>query len=176
MIQQRPSLLLTAGPPPEPGDRCGSWPLQMAPQLGRVRSAVDQLARLRYAHPSLETPEPSLLGVMERLSLVVSELGGNALRHGQAPITVTLNRMRRGWLVSVADGAPGLAPVMGSQDSIDGHRHGLQVVALVSSGIGWWADDTAKHVWADVPDRTPEGLSDLISGSAPEGQIGRTEH
>ena len=144
MIQQRPSLLLTTGPPPDAGDRCGSWPLQMAPQLGRVRSAIEQLARLRYAHPSLDIPEPSLLGVMERLSLVVSELGGNALRHGQAPITVSLNRVRRGWLVSVADGAPSQAPVMGPQESVDGHRHGLEVVALVSSGVGWYSDEAEQ--------------------------------
>jgi len=168
MIQQRPSVLLTA-PPDDPGDRCGSWPLQMAPQLARVRSAVDQLARLRYAHPSLETPEPSLLGVMERLSLVVSELGSNALRHGQAPITVTLNRVRRGWLISVADGDPGSSPVMGRQEETGGHRHGLQVVALVSSHVGWYADGAAKYVWADVPDRTPDGLTDLIHpGIRPE--------
>jgi hypothetical protein len=134
----------------------------MAPQLARVRSAVDQLARLRYAHPSLEMPEPSLLGVMERLSLAVSELGSNALRHGQAPITVTLNRLRGGWLLAVADGDPTSTPVMGSQELSGGHRHGLQVVALVSNGIGWYAEGGCKHVWAEIPDRTPDGLTDLI--------------
>jgi serine/threonine-protein kinase RsbW len=162
VIQQRPGLLLTVGPPHEAGDRCGSWPLQMAPQLSRVRAAVDQLARLRYAHPSLDTPEPSLLGVMERLALVVSELGSNALRHAHAPITVTLSRLRGGWLLSVADGDPRSTPVMGPEDLGDGHRHGLQVVALVSTGIGWYADDAGKHVWALVPDSTPPGLTDLL--------------
>jgi serine/threonine-protein kinase RsbW len=134
----------------------------MAPQLARVRSAVDQLARLRYAHPSLATPEPSLLGVMERLALVVSELGSNALRHGQAPITVSLNRMRGGWLLSVSDGDPRSTPTMGPTELANGHRHGLQVVALVSTRVGWYADDSGKHVWAAVPDQTPDGLTDLI--------------
>jgi serine/threonine-protein kinase RsbW len=162
MIEHRPALLLSAGPPEEAGDRCGSWPLQMAPQLARVRSAVDQLARLRYAHPSLVTPEPSLLGVMERLALVVSELGSNALRHGQAPITVSLNRVRRGWLLTVSDGDPQSTPIMGPTELDSGHRHGLQVVALVSTRVGWYVDDSGKHVWAAVPDQTPEGLTDLI--------------
>jgi serine/threonine-protein kinase RsbW len=162
VIQQRPGLLLTMGPPEETGDRCGSWPLQMAPQLSRIRAAVDQLARLRYAHPSLETPEPSLLGVMERLALVVSELGSNALRHAQAPITVSLSRLRHGWLLSVSDGDPKSAPVMGPRELDGGYRHGLQVAALVSTGIGWFADDDGKHVWAAIPDRTPPGLTDLL--------------
>jgi hypothetical protein len=162
MIEHRPSVLLTAGPPEEAGDRCGSWPLQMAPQLARVRSAVEQLARLRYAHPSLETPEPSLLGVMERLALVVSELGSNALRHGQAPITVSLNRVRGGWLLSVSDGDPRSVPVMGPTELSSAHRHGLEVVALVSSQVGWYVDGHGKQVWAAVPDRTPEGLTYLI--------------
>jgi serine/threonine-protein kinase RsbW len=162
MIEHRPALLLRAGPPGEIGDRCGSWPLQMAPQLARVRSAVEQLARLRYAHPSLETPEPSLLGVMERLALVVSELGSNALRHGQAPITVSLHRMPGGWLLKVSDGDPRSVPMMGPTELSSGHRHGLEVVALVSTQVGWYVDDSGKHVWAAVPDQTPEGLSHLI--------------
>ena len=163
MIQQRPDVLLTMGPPEETGDRCGSWPLQMAPQLSRVRAAVEQLARLRYAHPSLDVPEPSLLGVMERLALVVSELGSNALRHAQAPITVTLSRLRAGWLLSVSDGDAGSAPVMGPHELDGGYRHGLQVAALVSTGIGWYVDGHGKHVWAAIPDRTPPGLTDLVN-------------
>ena len=86
-------LPLTAGPPANAGERCGSWPLQLAPQLTKVRASIEELARRRYAHPSLDAPEPSLLGVLERLALVVSELGGNALRHAQAPVTVSLARL-----------------------------------------------------------------------------------
>ncbi len=163
MIHQRPSLLLTSGPPADAGDRYGSWPLQVAPQLARVRQAVDQLARLRYAHPSLDLPEPSLLGVMERLALVVSELGSNALRHGQAPITVTLSRLRGGWMISVTDGAVDAVPVLTPAAERGTHRHGLEVVALVSTDVGWFVDsDHSKHVWAIVPDETPDGLADLV--------------
>ena len=112
MIDHRPRLPLTAGPPANPGERCGSWPLQLAPQLTKVRASVEELARRRYAHPSLDAPEPSLLGVLERLALVVSELGGNALRHAQAPVTISLSRLPRGWLLNVSDGDPATAPLV----------------------------------------------------------------
>jgi serine/threonine-protein kinase RsbW len=162
MIEQRPRLPLSAGPPTEQGERCGSWPLQVAPQLSRVRAAVDELARRRYAHPSLDVPEASLLGVMERLALVVSELGGNALRHAQAPVTVSLARLRRGWLLDVSDGDPRSVPMIDLLAETRGHRHGLQVVSIVASDVGWYADQDSKHVWASVPDLTPAGLSELV--------------
>ena len=161
MIDQRPALPLTAGPPEHLGDRCGSWPLQLAPQLTKVRASIEDLARHRYAHPSLDPPEPSLAGVLERLALVVSELGGNALRHGQAPVMVSLARLHGGWLLNVADGDTDSEPTV--QDGADHDRlHGLQVVAIVSSQIGWYVDGGAKNVWAIVPDTTPTGLSVLI--------------
>ena len=161
MIKHRPFLPLTAGPPEAVGDRCGTWPLQLAPQLTKVRASIEELARHRYAHPSLDPPEPSLAGVLERLALVVSELGGNALRHGQAPVVVSLNRLHGGWLLNVADGDTASEPLLHAGED-HGHRHGLQVVAIVSSGVGWYVEDSAKHVWAIVPDTTPAGLADLI--------------
>lgn len=166
MIDHRPRLRLTSGPPANSGDRCGSWPLQLAPQLTKVRAHVEELARRRYAHPSLDTPEPSLLGVLERLALVVSELGGNALRHAQAPVTVSLHRLPRGWLLNVSDGDPETVPLIqpDTEDPADDtdRRHGLEVVFIVSADVGWYAEDGHKTVWAVVPDRTPEDLAELI--------------
>lgn len=162
MIEHRPSLALTAGQPGSLGDRCGTWPLQLAPQLTKVRASIEELARHRYAHPSLDPPEPSLAGVLERLALVVSELGGNALRHGQAPVVVSLNRLHGGWLLNVADGDVHSGPEV-HPSAEQGHRHGLQVVAIVSSQVGWYVEDGVKNVWAIVPDNTPAGLADLIS-------------
>jgi hypothetical protein len=168
MVDHRLSLPMTAGPPATSGDRCGTWPLQMAPQLTKVRASIEDLARHRYAHPSLDPPEPSLAGVLERLALVVSELGGNALRHGRAPVTVSLARLRRGWLLTVSDGdttglPPDAATPEGHTDPPNQeHRHGLEVVAIVSSGVGWYVDGDHKNVWAIVSDTTPAGLADLL--------------
>jgi serine/threonine-protein kinase RsbW len=162
MIEQRRRIGLSAGPPAESGQRFGTWSLQVAPQLSKVRASIDELARRRYAHPSLDLPEPSLLGVMERLSLVVSELGGNALRHAHAPVTVSLSRLRRGWLLSVADGDPTSVPRIDDPGLVPGHRHGLEVVAIVSSDLGWYVEEDQKHVWATIPDTSPVGLSDLV--------------
>jgi serine/threonine-protein kinase RsbW len=162
MIDHRPMLPLHAGPPVNPGERCGSWPLQLAPQLTKVRASVEELARRRYAHPSLDAPEPSLLGVLERLALVVSELGGNALRHAQAPVTVSLSRLPRGWLLKVSDGDPDSVPLVEPVSGDESRRHGLQVVTIVSADVGWYADEESKHVWAVVPDRTPAELAALV--------------
>jgi hypothetical protein len=134
----------------------------MAPQLTKVRASIEDLARHRYAHPSLDPPEPSLVGVLERLALVVSELGGNALRHGQAPVSVNLARLRRGWLLTVSDGDTGDLPSSVTKSPAEGHRHGLEVVAIVSSGVGWYVEGDRKFVWAVVPDTTPAGLADLL--------------
>lgn len=162
MVDHRLSLPMTAGPPASAGDRCGTWPLQIAPQLTKVRASIEELARHRYAHPSLDPPEPSLVGVLERLALVVSELGGNALRHGQAPVSVALARLHGGWLLTVSDGDVAALPdsVVASADQ--GHRHGLEVVGIVSSGVGWYVEAERKIVWAVVPDTTPPGLADLL--------------
>jgi hypothetical protein len=163
MDEHRPVLPLSLGPPKVIGERCGSWPLQLAPQLTRVRASIEELARRRYAHPSLDSPEPSLLGVLERLALVVSELSGNALRHAQAPVTVSLARLPRGWLLNVSDGAPESVPLVQPAGQDQAFRHGLQVVAIVSADLGWYAEAECKHVWAVVPDKTPIGLSELIN-------------
>jgi hypothetical protein len=45
---------------------------------------------------------------------------------------------------------------------VPGHRHGLEVVAIVSSDLGWYVEADQKHVWATVPDASPAGLSDLV--------------
>jgi hypothetical protein len=162
MMQHRLSLSMTAGAPASHGDRCGTWPLQIAPQLTKVRAAIEELARHRYAHPSLDPPEPSLAGVLERLALVVSELGGNALLHGQAPVTVILARLHGGWLLTVSDGDVDALPSALATTPDHGLRHGLEVVAIVSNGVGWYVEGDRKNVWAVVPDTTPAGLADLL--------------
>jgi serine/threonine-protein kinase RsbW len=146
--------------PTDPGDSCGVWPVRIAPQLSQIRASVQELARRRYAHPSLDAPEPTLTDAVERLALVVSELGGNALRHAHAPVSIRLARVRHGWLLSVADGDPDVAPSMVSSDDaeVPGQSQGLLVVARISNDLGWYADPDCKHVWAMVPDAAPMTL------------------
>jgi anti-sigma regulatory factor (Ser/Thr protein kinase) len=146
--------------PTDPGDSCGIWPVRMAPQLSQVRASVQELARRRYAHPSLDAPERTLSDVIERLALVVSELGGNALRHAHAPVSIRLARVRHGWLLSVADGDPAVGPTVPSSDDaeVSGRSQGLLVVARISDDFGWYADPDCKHVWAIVPDAPPAKL------------------
>ena len=43
-----------------------------------------------------------------------------------------------------------------------GHRHGLQVVSIISADVGWYVEAECKHVWASIPDATPAGLADLV--------------
>ena len=53
-------------------------------------------------------------------------------------------------------------PAGGARRTATRSPHGLQVVSIVSAEVGWYAEDEAKHVWAVVPDRTPDGLAELL--------------
>jgi serine/threonine-protein kinase RsbW len=157
-----PTPSLIAGPPADSGAPCGTWSVQIAPQLRRIRASIDELARRRYDRPALDAPEQSLQGVLERLALIVSELAGNALRHAQAPITVSLARLPGGWLLDVSDGSPRAVPLVGRGGAHVTHGRGLRLVLIMSTPAGWYAEGDSKHVWAVVPDTTPPALAGLL--------------
>ena len=98
--------------------------------------------------------------VVDAAALVLSELVGNAVRHG-APLAD--GDLRIGWTVGadivrieVADGGRGplrheasqLPVVGGSADAEDGR--GLAIVGLLTDSWGSAFDSTSAVVWADV--------------------------
>jgi serine/threonine-protein kinase RsbW len=117
--------------------------------------------------------------VVEDAALVVSELVGNAVRHG-APLAD--GGVRVGWMVSdsvvrieVADGGRGplehevtTPPRAGSVDAESGR--GLAIVALLTASWGSAFDSAALVVWADVALRQSAEEEARLDAEAEAGQ------
>ena len=117
------------------------WTLAGAPELQVMRSALQQAV---MDQPSAADRED----LAERLTIVATELAGNALRHGHPPTVVTLQRADGHLIVAVLDNDPGTAPV------VDDHRApgegglGLMLAERLAQDVGWYPTDTGKRVWA----------------------------
>jgi anti-sigma regulatory factor (Ser/Thr protein kinase) len=94
-----------------------------------------------------------LAGVLEPLQLVVSELVGNAVRHGRPPVEMLLRRAGRGVRVDVHDESPApdlpRASTLSAPDAESGR--GLYLVDAVSAdaGVEQIAGD-GKVTWARI--------------------------
>jgi anti-sigma regulatory factor (Ser/Thr protein kinase) len=102
-------------------------------------------------------PTWRLGALLEPVLLVVSELVGNAVRHGRPPVDLRLRKADGGVRVGVHDEAPDV-PVAGRQvpDTAESGRGMLLVDAFASeTGIEQIAGD-GKVVWAQVEPEQPE--------------------
>ncbi|UOY02391.1 ATP-binding SpoIIE family protein phosphatase [Blastococcus sp. PRF04-17] len=88
---------------------------------------------------------------VDRLLLAFEELVSNGLRHGRAPVHVSLTETGGGWLLEVSDAAGDTPPVPAvGRDAAHGGL-GLYLVASLSGAHGWTtADNGRKVVWARV--------------------------
>jgi serine/threonine-protein kinase RsbW len=107
--------------------------------------------------------------VVDDVALVVSELVGNAVRHG-APLAN--GGLRVGWSVNdsvvrveVSDGGRGplrhevIEPRWDGGSADDESGRGLAIVALLSVSWGSAFDSTSAVVWADVARRQSDELA-----------------
>jgi anti-sigma regulatory factor (Ser/Thr protein kinase) len=101
--------------------------------------------------------------LVEPLTLIVSELVGNAVRHGKPPVQLLLRRAGRGVRVDVHDEAPrsgpttdfsGAAPLPGP-DAQGGRGRFLVDSLSASHGVHDIPDD-GKEVWAVIEPDRPE--------------------
>jgi anti-sigma regulatory factor (Ser/Thr protein kinase) len=89
-----------------------------------------------------------LVGLVEDVRLVTSELATNAMRHAGTPFRLTLQRDDNCVLLTVRDGSPALPAPVVAQDEDDGGR-GLRIVDVLSWDWGVTsANGVAKSVWA----------------------------
>jgi anti-sigma regulatory factor (Ser/Thr protein kinase) len=98
-----------------------------------------------------------LAGVVEPLQLVVSELVGNAVRHGRPPVDMWLRRVGKGVRVDVHDEATESAPEVATLSAPDAESgRGMFLVDAVSaeSGVEQIPDD-GKVSWARVEPEPP---------------------
>jgi hypothetical protein len=124
------------------GTRVGHWSVTDGLAMRRVRAEVAAAAP-GGMDPCL-TSSPS-----RRIELVFSELVSNALRHGGAPVQVTLFRVDDRWLIDVADASP-TPPVPRLVGQFDAGGRGLLIISRLSDRCGWTTVNGIKHVWAEV--------------------------
>lgn len=96
-------------------------------------------------------------GVVEPLTLVVSELVGNAVRHGRPPVDMWLRRVGKGVRVDVHDDAsegPPAVPTLSGPDAESGRGMFLVNAVSTESGVEQIPDD-GKVSWARVDPEPP---------------------
>lgn len=93
-----------------------------------------------------------LAGVLDPLLLVVSELVGNAVRHGRPPVQMWLRRSGRGVRVDVHDEASAASPGTATLSVPDAESgRGLYLVDAVSAETGVDdIEDDGKVTWARI--------------------------
>ncbi|KUL30759.1 hypothetical protein ADL15_24240 [Actinoplanes awajinensis subsp. mycoplanecinus] len=117
-----------------------SWNLTGGDDLGEIRAGI---------HRHFEDGLTELAG---RMALVVTELAGNALRHGRPPIVVRVLQDADCYLLDVADHAPEHIPrfVAATGSVLPGGR-GLLIASTLAQQVCWYPGDRTKHIWASFP-------------------------
>ncbi|HET6529421.1 MAG TPA: ATP-binding protein [Actinoplanes sp.] len=139
--------LLPSSVPHSWGVQVQQWVLTTPAELRELRAAL--LAALAgSADPAAEMDD-----VPAKMLLVATELATNALRHGLPPTVVVLFRRGDEFILDVADQDPTILPEYAAARPPGAGGLGLRLAREFSLDIGWYVDDTTKHVWAKFPAR-----------------------
>lgn len=82
--------------------------------------------------------------------LMASELAVNAVRHGRAPVELTLNGFEGLLRISVRGTSPTGDPQVAAMDDLATSGRGLAIVASLAADWGWSRDGDEVTVWATV--------------------------
>lgn len=134
---------LPVGRPPARRFLVEEWSLTTVAELAAVRARL--ASRLV---PATSTRVPGEPRTPERIVLVASELGTNALCHGRAPAAVRLLRDARAWILEVTDQAPEVAPSYAAERAAGAGGLGLHLAHRLALELGWFTDGDTKTVWA----------------------------
>jgi hypothetical protein len=130
---------------PPPALEVGRWTLEVITQLLELRGALHRML----------ADNASGAEVAVKVALVATELAGNALLHGRAPVEVRLLNGDGRWLIDVADSDLANAPTVASpgQATAGGRGPALRQPQ--------WRSLSVVDVWksADRPSRLPCGRS-----------------
>ncbi|MBR7673054.1 ATP-binding protein [Streptomyces daliensis] len=113
------------------------------------------LARVR-AYVNDAAAQWGLCSLADDLALMADELVGNALEHGEAPVTLDLRRGPCDVCLVVTDAGPG-RPVLRESTWEDTNGRGIALVSALAEQWGWWRRGKRKAVWCSCscPSRTP---------------------
>lgn len=130
--------------PPTKDTRCpdvGRWqpvtPADLTASRRQLCAALHNGAR-----PAVATED-----AVELLLLAFEELASNALRHGRAPIEVSVTTIGRSWLLEVSDAAVDRSPTPAVDRDPAFGGLGLPMVARICTDHGWTVDGERKVVW-----------------------------
>jgi anti-sigma regulatory factor (Ser/Thr protein kinase) len=105
---------------------------------------------------------------LSKLSLAVTELMANAVRHSGSshPITLILGHKDSHFCVRVVDGGAGLVPAPGAMAPEPGAGFGLFLVEQLTKRWGVTREDQRTRVWFEI-DYAAEGADGIVAADAP---------
>jgi serine/threonine-protein kinase RsbW len=135
----------SASPPPADKVEIGQWALDTFAELRVLRASLRQTL--------IGQPIPdggSLDNLPDKMAVIATELGANAMAHAKPPTTVRLFRTGTTFILDVADNDPWIVPQFGDDHPLRAGGLGLRLARKLSFAIGWYVSDGTKHVWAQV--------------------------
>ncbi|MCY1145712.1 ATP-binding protein [Actinoplanes sp. Pm04-4] len=118
------------------------WVVADYTHLGPLRASLCEAidAQVPMAGPERDD-------LVERMTIVVTELATNALRHGRSTVPVQLSRSPVALVLDVADDAFAAAPQIHDAGSLEAGGRGLHITHELASDMGWYVEQDQKHVW-----------------------------
>ena len=124
-------------------EEIGRWTISRPPQLEDLRVALREMIAARVLPAGTDPAD-----LVERLTMVTTELAGNALRHGCPPAVVAVTRCAGRIVVDVEDADPLTAPAIDTGRPSGAGGLGLRLTERLSDEVGWFPEASGKHVWA----------------------------
>lgn len=119
------------------------WSLAGFPELRQLRAALCDEIR--------QAPSDELNDLVDRMTVVATELATNALRHGLPPTVVRLLRQDDRLILDVADHDLDAPPRMDEDRPPGDGGLGLRLAQSFAVDVGWYTTGVTKHVWASFP-------------------------
>ena len=154
---------------PPPATAVQRWVVADRTQLGLLRTSL---------RDTLDTQSllagDDLDDLVERMTIVATELSSNTLRHARSPAVVTLSRTKNAFVLDVADDRPSAPPRVTDGSTGMGGR-GLRIVQALALNTGWYATAWTStsgpgSVFRDsgscTPPRFPSSISTGFFGSS----------
>lgn len=129
--------------PPPAAAAVEQWVLADYTELRRMRAGLR-----RAVADQVPDGDDDLDDLIERMTIVATELATNALSHARSEAVVRLSRSRTALVLDVADDLPSVAPELAAPRPTGAGGRGLQVTQQLAADLGWYRDGGRKHVWA----------------------------